>query len=71
MIIFNSLRIPKEQWWLKVRPLLRILAHHESVYVSEIVKNESDDNLFEKGLDSDAVKVDNVILEESSEAIQG
>lgn len=73
----NSLRIPKEQWWLKVRPLLRILAHHESVYMSEIVKNESDENLFETGLEDGVLKtplsakVDNTIFEDSSEAIQG
>ncbi|XP_049946418.1 ATP-dependent 6-phosphofructokinase-like [Schistocerca serialis cubense] len=28
-------RIPKEQWWLKLRPLLRILAKHESAYEEE------------------------------------
>ena len=50
--------------------MLRILAHHESVYVSEIVKNESDYNLFEKGQEVDAVKEDNVIVEESTEAAQ-
>jgi 6-phosphofructokinase 1 len=27
-------RIPKSQWWLKLRPLLRILAKHDSTYVS-------------------------------------
>jgi 6-phosphofructokinase 1 len=32
-------RIPKDQWWLKLRPLLRILAKHESTYeVESIVK---------------------------------
>lgn len=28
-------RIPCQQWWLKIRPLLRILAKHESTYVQE------------------------------------
>ncbi|CAH1972538.1 unnamed protein product [Acanthoscelides obtectus] len=31
---FNQ-RIPKEQWWLKLRPLLRILAKHDSTYEEE------------------------------------
>jgi len=30
-------RIDKEQWWLKLRPLLRILAKHESTYEVESV----------------------------------
>lgn len=28
-------RIPKNQWWLKLRPLLRILSKHESAYEEE------------------------------------
>jgi 6-phosphofructokinase 1 len=28
-------RIPLSQWWLKTRPLLRILAKHESTYEEE------------------------------------
>jgi 6-phosphofructokinase 1 len=28
-------RLPKTQWWLKLRPLLRILAKHESSYEQE------------------------------------
>lgn len=28
-------RIPKHQWWLKLRPLLRILAKHDSSYEEE------------------------------------
>jgi 6-phosphofructokinase 1 len=28
-------RIPKKQWWLKLRPLLRILAKHDSSYEEE------------------------------------
>ncbi|XP_065346030.1 ATP-dependent 6-phosphofructokinase isoform X3 [Cloeon dipterum] len=28
-------RIPKKQWWLKLRPLLRILAKHDSSYEDE------------------------------------
>ncbi|XP_019871693.1 ATP-dependent 6-phosphofructokinase isoform X3 [Aethina tumida] len=28
-------RIPKDEWWLKLRPLLRILAKHDSTYQEE------------------------------------
>lgn len=28
-------RLPKNQWWLKLRPLLRILAKHDSTYEEE------------------------------------
>ena len=28
-------RLPKAQWWLKMRPLLRILAKHDSTYQEE------------------------------------
>lgn len=36
IIFLNSQRIPKDQWWLKLRPLLRILAKHgESAYITE------------------------------------
>lgn len=28
-------RLPKQQWWLKMRPLLRILAKHDSTYEEE------------------------------------
>lgn len=28
-------RIPKEEWWLKLRPLLRILSKHDSTYEEE------------------------------------
>uniref|UniRef100_A0A0N4Z0F0 ATP-dependent 6-phosphofructokinase n=1 Tax=Parastrongyloides trichosuri TaxID=131310 RepID=A0A0N4Z0F0_PARTI len=30
-----DVRLPKNQWWLKLRPLLRILAKHNSSYVVE------------------------------------
>ncbi len=36
-------RLPTEQWWMKLRPLLRILAKHETVYVSEVLKEEPSD----------------------------
>ncbi|CAF0725208.1 unnamed protein product [Rotaria sp. Silwood1] len=36
-------RMPLEQWWLKLRPLLRILAKHESVYISDLVESGVDD----------------------------
>jgi len=32
-------RMPLEQWWLKLRPLLRILAKHESVYIGDYVES--------------------------------
>lgn len=34
MEIFRQ-RIPREQWWLKLRPLLRILSKHDSAYEEE------------------------------------
>lgn len=35
-------RLPKHQWWMTVRPLMRILAHHESTtYISETLKEAS------------------------------
>lgn len=38
-------RLPKSQWWLKMRPLLRILAKHDSDYheESQRVAVEEDD----------------------------
>ncbi|CAF2454043.1 unnamed protein product [Rotaria sp. Silwood2] len=36
-------RMPLEQWWLKLRPLLRILAKHESVYVGDSVETGVDE----------------------------
>nr|XP_042907330.1 ATP-dependent 6-phosphofructokinase isoform X1 [Parasteatoda tepidariorum] len=30
-------RIPQHQWWLKLRPLLRILAKHDSSYIMESI----------------------------------
>lgn len=32
LINFFRHRIPQKQWWLRLRPLLRILAKHDSVY---------------------------------------
>ena len=37
-------RIPKDQWWMKLRSLMRILAKHETVYTSEVLKKESSDD---------------------------
>jgi hypothetical protein len=34
-VFISRHRIPKNQWWLKLRPLLRILAKHESAYEEE------------------------------------
>lgn len=31
-------RLPKEQWWMRVRPLLRILAKHDSIYEAEALQ---------------------------------
>ncbi|XP_059350170.1 ATP-dependent 6-phosphofructokinase-like isoform X2 [Daphnia carinata] len=42
-------RLPKTQWWLKMRPLLRILAKHDSTYEEEgsyiAVEEESDNQI--------------------------
>lgn len=38
-------RIPVQQWWLKLRPLLRILAKHESTYIEEGMMMSTDDNI--------------------------
>jgi 6-phosphofructokinase 1 len=36
-------RLAKHQWWLKVRPLLRILAKHRASYVQAAKELELDD----------------------------
>ncbi|CAG7836459.1 unnamed protein product [Allacma fusca] len=36
-------RIPCDQWWLKIRPLLRILAKHESTYEEEGVAIDAEE----------------------------
>ncbi|KRY39009.1 6-phosphofructokinase [Trichinella spiralis] len=33
-------RLPTEQWWLKLRPLLRILAKHDSIYEMSAVRKD-------------------------------
>ena len=30
-----DLRIPKEQWWIRLRPLMKILAKHLDTYEAE------------------------------------
>lgn len=30
-------RLPRNQWWLSLRPLLRILARHQSIYEKEAI----------------------------------
>lgn len=35
-------RLPKEQWWLKIRPLLRILAKHDSIYQTSAVPTDAE-----------------------------
>ncbi len=58
-LIFSH-RLPKEQWWMKLRPLMRILAKHETVYVSEVVNKDEED---EEG----EYQSSNITGEESSE----
>lgn len=41
-MVYNRHRLPREQWWIKLRALNRILAKHETVYVSETIKEERD-----------------------------
>lgn len=38
-------RIPQHQWWLKLRPLLRILAKHESTYIEEGMIMSTEENI--------------------------
>ena len=38
-------RIPLEQWWMNLRPLNRILAKHETVYISEVIRDDEEVNL--------------------------
>lgn len=46
----HSKRIPKEQWWLKLRPLLRILAKHSVVsYETEAEMIDIDEESDEEG----------------------
>jgi len=33
-------RLPREQWWLKLRPIMRILAKHQGVYRGEAMDSE-------------------------------
>lgn len=40
-------RLPKSQWWLKMRPLLRILAHHDSTYHEESQRVAVEDDVGE------------------------
>ncbi|KIH49891.1 hypothetical protein ANCDUO_20034 [Ancylostoma duodenale] len=35
-------RLPCDQWWLKLRPLLRILAKHTSIYHTEAMEETED-----------------------------
>ena len=35
--------MPLEQWWLKLRPLLRILAKHETVYITDLGEAGADE----------------------------
>jgi len=36
-MIYLRHRLPANQWWMNLRSLMRILAHHESSYKSETV----------------------------------
>jgi 6-phosphofructokinase 1 len=35
-------RLPRSQWWLKLRPLLRILSKHDSNYEKDAVVLDND-----------------------------
>nr|AAX26367.1 unknown [Schistosoma japonicum] len=35
-------RLPKEEWWLSLRPLMRIMAKHDSLYESESIMAGTD-----------------------------
>lgn len=37
-----KLRLPTYQWWMKLRPLLRILAKHNSNYETESVETSAE-----------------------------
>jgi 6-phosphofructokinase 1 len=41
-------RVPKANWWLKLRPLLRILAKHESTYQAEVLEKREHDVIIEE-----------------------
>ena len=43
LVLLFRHRMPLEQWWLKLRPLLRILAKHESVYISDFIESGVDE----------------------------
>ncbi len=43
-------RIPMHQWWLKLRPLLRILAKHHATYEEDVEVLMEDDLDMENGL---------------------
>lgn len=47
MFVFSDFqhRIPQQQWWLKLRPLLRILAKHESTYIEEGMTMTTEDHI--------------------------
>jgi 6-phosphofructokinase 1 len=49
-IFFPRHRIPKNQWWLKLRPLLRILAKHESAYEEEGMYMTVEDTTMAEGV---------------------
>lgn len=44
-ILFRH-RIPYEHWYKKLRPLLRILAHHEDIYQPEVQQVQEMDEIF-------------------------
>jgi len=49
-------RLPSNQWWLKIRPLLRILAKHDSTYYTEAEELEGGGETIEdEEQDSDAL----------------
>lgn len=36
-------RIPKEEWWLSLRTLMRIMAQHDAIYEAEVVTDTTAD----------------------------
>ncbi|CAF0941347.1 unnamed protein product [Brachionus calyciflorus] len=45
-------RLPNQQWWMKLRSLNRILAQHDTIYASEVLTEEIEDDVLEDEEDS-------------------
>jgi 6-phosphofructokinase 1 len=59
-------RLPKEQWWMKLRALLRILAKHETVYLSEVIKNDDE---YEEEDDEEDEEEEKDVVSEAAEQL--